>query len=155
MGKGVTSAFERDAAPMIERLMRNDLMPAMNQATKDQLRPAIQSWIRQDLNPAIRQIVSEMAADALIIPTRPEVAPAVVQNARNVSKGGSYGARDFAIETGIITPTGGLTTGMKILGLCVFGLFGLIAFAAVVILIVSVMSFSILRKLRLRLASER
>ena len=117
----------KDDAPMIGQLIREQLGPAVGDAVRQQVGPAwermsqerfttvVHDLLRQEVVPAVRQAWDQAAADTLLIPVRPDVSPAVIQNAQNLSVGATYGTHDALIHLGVLSTSGDLTVKAKAL----------------------------------------
>jgi hypothetical protein len=110
-----------DGTPLLVQAIRQQLAPAMSDVIRDQMQSAFSDaaqqkllqifhrLLEQEIIPSVRQMWDQGATDTLLIPTRPEMSTAVVQNSHNLALGTSFGTHDALIELSILSPTGNIT----------------------------------------------
>ena len=142
----IEQLIREQLGPAIGDTVRQQLKPAMDVSTRERLMTAVHDLLQQEIVPAIRQAWDQGAADTLLIPTRPEMRPAVVQNAQNLSAGAAFGSREAMIQFGLLSNSGGLTIGAKVLLYGVVVVLALIGVAAAAMIIVLAMLAASLRR---------
>ena len=135
-GPELARAVREEIGPTLAEALRQTLSPLLKQFSES-FGPALHDFLQREVAPTVRQIWDQGAADALLIPTRPDVSPAVVQNARNLSLGTGLGTNDSFIQMGLLSKSGGMTGKAKAMfwGVAVVvALVGLCAGAGLVVL---------------------
>ncbi len=130
---GMTRAADRDAAPVLGRLVRDQVDPVLDDAAR-RLGPALHDVLQQQVEPVVRDLVAECVRDTLKMPVRPENAPDVVANARNVSEGASLVTHDALIGVGALDRSGQLSPRLRLALWGGVALAGLVGVAALVLL---------------------
>ncbi len=134
---GINRVFERDTVPLVLKMVREQIEPEVAKILNQQVRRGFLVWLKEDIDPYLKQLITETAAETLKMPTRPDIVPSVVSNARNLSIGGSLGAHDAAVELGFLDKNGTFTNGTKwfIAGtVTVLVLVGLVAIGFLIVL---------------------
>ena len=130
----------------MNRLSTDQLGPAVGTIMSQQVRPVLRDYFNQDVAPTITEILKESAANALKVPTRPDVSPDVVVNANNVVKGATLGMRDTAVDMGLLTAQGSMTLGTRAFLGALGAVLILTGLASVALLIVLTMTALKLRR---------
>ena len=143
----------KEHGPVLKDVIVNQFGPAVGEALRQQITPWVQELRRQnfrgdihavlqeELAPTARQLWDQGAKDTLLIPTQPDIAPAVVTNSRNLSKGAGFGSHDAMIELGVLNSAGNFTLHLKLAlwgGVVIAVLIGIAAAASIVLLVMMI-----------------
>ncbi len=113
LGTGLAQAADRDGSPVVGKLFHDQIDPALGDAAK-QLGPVLHELLEKQVAPAARDLVAECVRDTLKMPVRPENAPDVVANARNVSTGAGQATHDAMINMGFLSPSGDISLKLRL-----------------------------------------
>jgi hypothetical protein len=105
LGSGLARSADRDGSPVVGRLVHDQIDPAVADAAR-QLGPVLHELLEKQVAPAARDLVAECVRDTLKMPVRPENAPDVVANARNVSTGAGQATHEALIGMGFLDASG-------------------------------------------------
>jgi hypothetical protein len=146
----VTRVIAQQLAPVISQSIGQQVRESISAAMTDENGQRLQRWFHGLLNeevfPRVREVLRQSAADALLVATRPDVEPAVVQNSHNLSLGATVGSRDGLIQLGVLDKDGGFTPAARVMLWGVGGMMALIAVATVALLVVLIMIAMALRR---------
>jgi hypothetical protein len=111
---GVTRSAERDTVPMLDRMLRDRLDPALDAAVHRRLGTALHDVLQEQVAPVVRQLVADCARDTLKMPVQPDNSPDVIANALNVSKGAGMGTHAALTDMGFLKPSGEWSTRLRL-----------------------------------------
>ena len=113
LGSGLARSADRDGSPVVGKLFHDQIDPALSDAAK-QLGPVLHELLEKQVAPAARDLVAECVRDTLKMPVRPENAPDVVANARNVSTGAGQATHAALIDFGLLDPSGQVALSVRL-----------------------------------------
>jgi hypothetical protein len=123
--RGATRAFREESSTAMCQMIRQQIGPAIGDAIREQLAQtfnedsqsrlmlAFHRLLNSEIVPAVRQIWDQGAADTLMLPKRPDLAPAVRESAHNLAFGTTTGTHAALIQLGILSQSGDLTGAAK------------------------------------------
>jgi hypothetical protein len=132
MAQGIMRGLSR-ASPLLAQAIRQQFGPVIGDAIREQIEVTFSESaqqkillifhrvMEQEIMPSVRRMWDQGATDTLLIPTRPDLSAAIVQNSHNLAVGTSFGTHDALIDLGILSPTGNITGAARtaICGVCI------------------------------------
>lgn len=128
----LAQAIRKQLSPVIGDAIREQIELTFNDSAQQKLLLLFHRLLEQEIIPSVRRMWDQGATDTLLIPTRPDIRSAVVQNSHNLALGTTFGTHDALINLGILSPTGNLTGRARtaVWGICiVVALMGLASIA--------------------------
>jgi hypothetical protein len=123
-------------APAIGDAVRQQLVQTLNEQSKDSFMQTVHRLFHQELMPAVHELWDLGTSDTLLLPTRPDLAPAVRANAQNLAEGTTTGTHEALIQLGVLSSTGGLAGPAKAIAWAAGIAAVLIGLAALALLVV-------------------
>ena len=134
--RGLLKVADKEGPGLGDRL-RRQLGPMLRELLREQVAPAVREVIEEQVAPTILKVWREGAVDTLKLTVRPDLQPDVIQNAHNASIGASRGTHEAMVESGLLSPNGGLSGHIRaylIVGVGALAVIALSAFSLLVLL---------------------
>jgi hypothetical protein len=111
--RGMITVLNKEG-PAIGETIRKQLGPIVQELIREEIAPAVKDMLQDQLAPAALKVWKEGAVETLKLTVRPDLSQDVMRNAENMSIGAGRGTHQDLVDSGVLSPSGGLSPHLKI-----------------------------------------